>query len=170
MGLGKAGAIHAAKIGGLITIVLLSTYRVTDYFLTDEMTLNQLLGTLATDVIKVGIAIGASIAGASVLVALGFTVAIGPIVVVIVVGFITSSALGEIDQKFGITDRVIKGLDEMEANVNFHIERTKQEIQSATNDAIESVIDYAIESAKSIIINTARHHINKFFSTQPRVF
>lgn len=170
MGLGKAGAINAAKSGGIISIVLLTTYRVADYFLTDEVTLNQLLGTLATDVVKVGIATCASIGAASGLVALGFTVAIGPIVAVLVVGLLTSVALGALDKHFGITDRVIKGLDEMEGNVNYYIEKTKQNIQDTTNDAIESVIDYAIESAKLIIINTARHHIEKFLTTQPRVF
>ena len=170
MGLGKAGAINAAKSGGIISIVLLTTFRVVDYFLTDEVTLNQLVGTLATDVVKVGIATGASIAAASGLVALGFTVAIGPIVAVLVVGLLTSVALGALDVHFGITERVIKGLDEMEGNVNYHIEKTKQNIQNTANDAIESVIDYAIEYAKIIIINTVRHHIEKFLSTKPRVF
>lgn len=49
MGLGKAGAIHAAKAGGLLSVVLLSGYRVIDYFLTDQATLGQLIGTLSTD-------------------------------------------------------------------------------------------------------------------------
>ena len=44
MGLGKAGAIHAAKFGGILSVVLLSTYRVADYFLTDTATLSQLIG------------------------------------------------------------------------------------------------------------------------------
>ncbi|MEJ2756300.1 MAG: hypothetical protein P8104_10845 [Gammaproteobacteria bacterium] len=58
MGLGKAGAIHAAKSGGILSIVLLSTYRVADFFLTDNVTLNQLIGSLATDIVKVGLATG----------------------------------------------------------------------------------------------------------------
>ena len=62
MGLGKAGAIHAAKQGGIISVVLLTTYRVVDYFLTDEATLSRLVGTLATDIVKIGIATGVSIA------------------------------------------------------------------------------------------------------------
>ena len=129
MGLGKAGAIHAAKSGGILTVILLTVYRVADYFLTDEATLSQLLGTLATDVVKVGIATGASIAAASGLVALGFTVAVGPIIAVIVVGLLASAALGALDKKFGITDRVIQGIDEMGDNVNYYIEKTKQGIQ-----------------------------------------
>lgn len=73
MGLGKAGAIHAAKSGGILSVVLLSAYRAVDYFLMDQATLSQLIGSLATDVVKVGIAAGASIAAASATVALGFT-------------------------------------------------------------------------------------------------
>lgn len=65
MGIGKAGAIHAAKTGGILSVVLLSSYRLIDYFLTDQATLSQLIGSLATDVVKVGIATGASIAAAS---------------------------------------------------------------------------------------------------------
>lgn len=59
MGLGKTGAIAAAKQGGILTVVLLSAYRVVDYFLTDQATLSRLVGTLATDIVKVGIATGA---------------------------------------------------------------------------------------------------------------
>lgn len=36
MGLGKAGAIHAAKSGGIISVALLTAYRVADYFLTES--------------------------------------------------------------------------------------------------------------------------------------
>src|SRR5690606_29209178 len=86
MGLGKASAIHAAKSGGILSVVLLSVYRVSDYFLTDEATLNQLIGSLATDVVKVGVTTGASIAVASAVVGMGFTIAIGPIAAVVLVG------------------------------------------------------------------------------------
>lgn len=67
MGLGKAGAVAAAKQGGILTVVLLSAYRVVDYFLTDQATLSQLVGTLATDIVKVGIATAASIGAAVVM-------------------------------------------------------------------------------------------------------
>ncbi len=53
MGLGKYGAVQAAKGGGVLTIVLVTAFRVIDYFLTDSATLNQLIGTLATDVIRI---------------------------------------------------------------------------------------------------------------------
>lgn len=76
MGLGKAGAIQAAKSGGILSVILLSAYRIADYVLTDEATLSQLIGSLATDVVKVGIATGASIAAASALAGFGVTLAL----------------------------------------------------------------------------------------------
>jgi hypothetical protein len=87
MGLGRAGAVSSAKIGGIVSVVLLSTYRVADYFLTDQATLSQLVGSLATDVVKVGIATGASIIAATAIAGLT-TVAIGPILAVVVVGLV----------------------------------------------------------------------------------
>ena len=46
-----------------------------------------------------------------------------PIIAVIVVGLLASAALGALDKKFGITDRVIQGIDEMGDNVNYYIEK-----------------------------------------------
>jgi hypothetical protein len=153
MGLGKAGAVHAAKSGGILSIILLSTYRVTDYFLTDQATLSQLIGSLATDVVKVGIATGASIAAA---VAMGgFSIAVGPIFAVVVIGFGVSWALGVADEKLGITDRIIDGLDELGAGVQANIASVKKEV-------VDSVIDYAIESARRVVINTAQDYLQKY--------
>lgn len=170
MGLGKAGAIHAAKFGGILSIVLLSTYRVADYFLTDQATLSQLIGSLATDVVKIGIATGASIGAASLIVGFGFTLAIGPIAAVVVVGVVASMALGAIDAHYAITDRVIEALDELDENAISYIEKSKQNLKNSVNEITESVIDYAIDSARQIIINTAKYHLSKFFSARPRVY
>lgn len=170
MGLGKAGAIHAAKTGGILSIVLLSAYRVIDYFLTDQVTLSQLIGSLATDVVKVGIVTGAAIAVASGLVAAGFTVAIGPIFAVVFIGFVGSMVLSAIDIRYSITKTVIAGLDEMGDDINAYHKQIKKDAEKTANEAIDSVIDYAIESAQRVFINMARHHINKFLSRQPKVF
>ena len=133
MGLGRAGAIKSAKVGGILTIVLLTVYRVVDYFITDESSLSQLVGRLSTDIVKVGLATGASIAAAAVMG--GFTIAIGPILAVVVVGIGVSLALDELDEYFGITDRIIMGLDEMGDDVNSYIEKKKQVLVDVADDA-----------------------------------
>lgn len=170
MGLGKTGAINAAKSGGILTVVLLSAYRVADYILTDQATLSQLIGTLATDVVKVGIATGASIAVATALTSAGVVLAIGPLVAVIVIGLLTSVALNALDERYGITDKLITALDEISNNIGSRIENGKQQVSKAVNEATESVIDYMIESVQRMIINIARHQLEKFLSTKPRVY
>jgi len=170
MGLGKAGAIHAARSGGILSVVLLSAYRVADYFLTDEATLRQLIGSFATDVVKVGIATGASIAAASALVGMGFTIAIGPIAAVVIVGIAVSMALSAVDSHYGITDRVIAGLDELGQETQSYMERAKQNLQNGISEAGASAIDYALDSARRAVINTAKHQLDRFLSNRPRVF
>lgn len=117
LGLGARGAMHAAKTGGIVTVLLITAYRITDYLLTDDATLSRLIGTLSTDIVKVGIATSAAMAAASFVAGIT-TIAVGPIVVVIVVGAVVSWGLGEIDDRFGITDRLIAELDSIANDFN----------------------------------------------------
>lgn len=169
MGLGKVGAVNAAKSGGIISIVLITGFRVVDYFMSDTVTLNQLVGTLATDVVKIGIATGASIAAASAVVGFGVTIAIGPIVAVVVVGLAFNYGLNQLDIKYGITDRVIAGLDEIESDAKGFSLRVRREAEKSFNEAADSVIDYAVDSIRRIAINTIKNTLNKFLSGNTRV-
>lgn len=170
MGLGKIGAVNAAKSGGIISIVLITAFRVIDFFMSDTMTLNRLFGTLATDVVKIGIATAASIAAASAVVGFGVTIAIGPILAVVVVGVAFNYGLNELDKKYSITDRVVAGLDEMESNARALSNRFKQKATNSAGQLTESIIDYAVDSIKRIVINTAKNTLNNFLSSKPKVF
>ncbi|WNO08045.1 hypothetical protein [Teredinibacter sp. KSP-S5-2] len=164
MGLGKAGAIKAAKTGGILTIVLLTTFRVADYFLTDQATLTQLIGTLATDVVKVGISVGASIALASYVTGTTVTtLAIGPLVAVIGMGLLVSLALDGVDSQFGITKKVIAGLDELENSIKQNVNHTKAGVQRTVSEAVNSAIDYVVDSTTSFVVNWAKHRINRYY-------
>lgn len=121
------------------------------------------------DVVKVGIATGASIAAASGIFALGFTIAIGPIAAVVLVGVVTSMVLGFLDEHYGITDRVIAGLDDISEGIDSRIERAKEAFYKKANDLADSVFDYAVDSAKAILINTAKHTLDEFLSGRPRL-
>ncbi|WP_444931377.1 hypothetical protein ACJJIF_06245 [Microbulbifer sp. SSSA002] len=168
MGLGKAGAVAAAKQGGILTVVLLSAYRVADYFLTDQATLNQLVGTLATDVVKVGIATAASI-GAAVVMG-GFTLAVGPILAVVAVGFGVSMLLEYADNSLGITSRVIAGLDELEESANNYINNQKQRALNTAREAAGQIIDHAIDSVQTIAINWVRNKLGGYLSPVRRLW
>ena len=170
MGLGKAGAIHAAKSGGILTVILMTAYRVIDYTLTDKATLSQLIGSLATDVVKVAITTGASIAAASTLVAAGVTLAIGPIVAVIIVGIGVSMTLNALDNKYNITTRIIAGLNDTEGSLESYIKNTKLNLQKQLDDTASSIIDYTINESTKIFIDIAKHQLDRFLSSNPRIY
>lgn len=167
MGLGKAGAIKAAKQGGILTIVLLSAYRVVDYVLTDEATLSQLVGTLATDIVKVGIATGASIALAAAVGAATF--AVGPILAVVVMGIGMSMLLDHLDTEYKITERVVAGLDELGDDAKAYLERKKREVTNTANQAFDSVIDYAIDSVRTIAVKWIEDQLRQHLSPMLRI-
>ena len=168
MGLGKAGAIAGAKQGGILTVVLLTAYRVIDYFLTDQSTLSKLVGTLATDVVKVGIATAASI-GAATLAAGMTTIAIGPIVAVILVGVGVSILLEWTDNKLGITNHIIAGLDEVGLNVEQYLIQKRKQVVNAGRNAANQIIEQAIESAQVVAISWVKNTLNEYLSPSWRI-
>jgi len=91
----------------------------------------------------------------------GAVVAIGPLVAVIVIGVFVSYGLSKLDEHFGITDKVIAALDEIsEKSIQGIIEEKKAAIvhkgQQFADEAVESVIEYAMEKVESIAIHTFR--------------
>ena len=160
MGLGKSGAVAAARQGGILTMVLLTSYRVVDYALTDEATLSQLIGTLSTDVVKVGITTAASIATA--IFVGGFTLAVGPIAAVLVVGVGVSMLLEYADQSYGITDRVIDGIDELQSRTEKMLKDQKESAIEIASDAANSVLALVIDSARSVAINWVQRNLREY--------
>lgn len=166
MGLGKSGAVAAAKQGGILTVVLLSVYRVADHFLTDQATLSRLIGTLATDVVKIGIATGAAILVASS--AVMATFAVGPIIAVVVVGITVSALLEIADNRWGITNRIIAGLDEMGDSAESYLAQKKRQALNTAGEAIDEVIDYAVSSARTITVSWITKTLREYVSPFPR--
>ncbi|MGF1463208.1 MAG: hypothetical protein ACFB2Z_08575 [Maricaulaceae bacterium] len=167
MGLGKSAAVSAARQGGILTVCLLCVYRIADYFLTDEVTLSQLVGTLATDIVKVGITTGAAIVIASMNIVATF--AIGPIVAVVLVGFGVAMILELADRHLGITERVIASLDEMGDDVEQYIARKKREAVAYAGKALDDVINYAVESAREIAVTWIQETIQDYLQPFPRL-
>lgn len=98
---------------------------------------------------------------------MGFTLAIGAIAAV-VVGIGVSIALSALDEHYGITDRVIVGLDDISVNIVDQIEGAKQNLYREAGQLADSIFDYVIDSARAILIATAKHAIGKFLSGKPR--
>lgn len=167
LGLGRHAAVGAAKVGGVVSLVLISGYRIVDYALTDEATLSRLIGTLATDVVKVGLVVAASIGTA---IAVGTaTFAVGPILAVVAVGFGLTAILEGVDSHYRLTEKVIDGLDEMGADFNAYLQKRKEQALKQAGQIADSVIDYALESAQRTAIYMFNNAVDRLVPGRPRL-
>ncbi|YCO03256.1 hypothetical protein ACB087_22965 [Vibrio sp. VNB-15] len=142
---GPEAALNSIKSGGVITIILLSSYRVIDHFLGDKQTLSTLLGTIASDIIKVGLSsaaaaifvnFAASVAGVTV------TLSAGPILAAIVISSAVGLYLNKEDQDRGLTQKLIRSIDT-------YIDRINRNVKSE----IEEEHDTAIRRAHSMVFS-----------------
>ncbi len=113
MAVGPSGLKQAVKGGFVLTVVLSVGIELFDYFIRDEATLSHLLGTITSDIVKIGIS---SIAGAAAGLAVGSAAVVGsiaaaPLIAAIAIGVITGWALNEIDKRTGATKALIKAYE-----------------------------------------------------------
>lgn len=138
LGIGRAAVQHAVRSGGILTIQLVTAYRVVDYLLTDTYTLTQLVGRLATDVVKVGAVVGVSLAVEAGLAMVPWVASVAalPLAVVILAGFGTAMTLDYLDKQYGLTDRLIKELDSMEHAARENAASVAQSAKLAVGSAL----------------------------------
>jgi len=113
MAVGPKGIKDSIKSGFVLTVVLSVGIKIFNYFIRDTATLSQLLGTITSDILTIGIS---SIAAAVVGLAVGSTVVLGsiaaaPLIAAIAVGVITGFVLGKIDEKIGATRALINAYE-----------------------------------------------------------
>lgn len=98
------------KNGARLTICLTVPLTILECILKDHTTMSQVIGHVASDLIKVGIS---SLISAIVGLAVGsvITVAAIPIIVTIGVGILTGWALEAFDTQYGLTDKLVAALE-----------------------------------------------------------
>ncbi len=111
LAIGKLGVSNSIISGAKLTIFLTVPINVVKYLIDEQATLATLIGTVSSDLVKVGVsAVMGSIAAAAV--GTITTIAAGPLVAAIFVGVATSLLLDKIDSEFGLTDALIKLIDD----------------------------------------------------------
>lgn len=149
LGLGRYGALNAIKSSGILSLVLITTYRVFDYVMTDDATLTQLIGRLATDIMKIGIvtiaSIGAALVVAAATTAWGFFIGIGPLVAVLVVSSIATIVLELLDNHYGISEKVVAELEKFNLKAEEYFKNKKQDIVNATDMALNAISGNTLE-------------------------
>lgn len=107
----KSLAKGAARMSG-IAVVAFTALRVVEHIFSDnDPRLTELFGTIASDVVKFAIAAGAGfLAGAAV--AALTTVVAGPLIAAVIVGVGASIFLDRVDRKYGLTETLIRSVED----------------------------------------------------------
>ncbi len=110
MAIGQVGVRASVVAGARLTIFLVVPLNVINYLLNDHSSLSRLIGTIATDLLKVGAAsvVAALIATGTATVT---TIAAGPLIVAIGVGLFVGYSLDKLDKKFGVTDLLVSSIE-----------------------------------------------------------
>lgn len=139
--IGPKGIVKSAKAGFAVTFVICTAIEVLSYLFEDETSIAELLGTVSSDFIKIGLS---SAAGVIAGMAAGTSVVLGsaaaaPLLIAVAVGIATGIILNKIDERVGATQALIQcykklGMDlsnmRYEVNRNFnHLERNPQLIR-----------------------------------------
>lgn len=142
-GLGMKGLQGMAKGGFMLGIVVSGGIEVIDFLFKDEKTMADLFGGLGVEAVKGGLAALAGYAAAAAVGAVA-AVAVAPLVTMVLVGLISSIALNQLDNEFGIKNRVIevlKLLPEKTANGFYVIQQESATWVQAVRDAIAGRIN-----------------------------
>jgi hypothetical protein len=105
MGIGKMGIKHMVKSGARLTIYLTVPLSVLEVILSDEVTMSRLLGTVAANLVKVGLAAIAGAVIGVVSVMIFKTVAV-PVVLAIVISLAIGHTVDAIDKQYGLTQKI----------------------------------------------------------------
>ncbi|MFP1725844.1 PAAR domain-containing protein [Lonsdalea quercina] len=106
MAIGKYGLAKTVVDGTIVGLIYVSAVDTIDFFLNDETSLAEFMGTLATDVVKVGLS-SAVIWGTGYAVNAFLPFVLGPLAVVVFAGVGTAIILNALDKEYGITDKLV---------------------------------------------------------------
>ena len=154
LGIGKYGLAKSIIEGARLTFYVAAAYRTLDYILNDETSLAKFIGSLATDVVKLGIASVISWGAGSLVIAYVPFVAV-PLVVVVGFGLFAAWGLNKLDDKFGITDQVVAYL---EAAQQEFVEKAR-EVEKGILDLGSMYADKMLETGREVIVSEIKRYV-----------
>ncbi|PEH53277.1 PAAR domain-containing protein [Yersinia kristensenii] len=159
LGIGKYGLNNSIVQGARLTFYVAAAFRTLDYILNDEVSLAKFIGSLATDIVKIGIS--SIISGGTGTVIMAFTASVTmPIVLSVLVGFGAVYLLGVLDKKFGITDKVV----ELFESAQQEIVTKATEIQDGFIDILEMEVSNLLRKGVEFTQAELKKYIKKSIS------
>lgn len=165
LGIGKYGISNVIKEGGLLTIYVAAAYRTIDFILNDETSLATFIGSLATDVVKVGIVSGVSWAASSALSFLPFIV--GPLVVVVATSVLVTVILNSLDDKYGITEKIIDYIESAQQEFVSKAREFEGEVWDLGGMYVEGKLKKGAKVIEGEVMKYLKNSINDI---TPRIF
>ncbi|PEH53275.1 PAAR domain-containing protein [Yersinia kristensenii] len=164
LGIGKYGLNNSIVQGARLTFYVAAAFKTVDYIINDETSLTKFIGSLATDIVKIGIS-SAIAWGAGVGVgALTGGVAVN-LVVVVGVGLVVSIGLNYLDKKFGFTDKLVEYIESAQQEF---VEKAR-ELEADIWDIGAMYADNVLHKGKEIIEYEVRKYIRQNISELVRV-
>lgn len=112
MAIGSMGVGKTILKGTRLTIIITIPINIFNLIIKDDMTMQKFIGTTASDLAKIA-ASSVAASGAAYIAGAITTVAAGPLVAAIAVGIVVGIALNYIDDRYGLTDALIKKIEEL---------------------------------------------------------
>jgi len=168
IGIGKYGLAKTIIEGARLTFYVAAAYRTVDFLMNDETSLAEFIGSLATDMVKIGI--GSAIVWGVGLVLVTPWIAAN-LAIVVVVGAVASITLNALDDKFGITDKVgayIESAQQEFAN------KAREQIKDTERDLIDLGAMFAesmLKKGREVVVEQIQRYIrNDLMSIQRRLY
>lgn len=159
LGIGKYGLNNSIVQGARLTFYVAAAFRTLDYILNDEISLAKFIGSLATDIVKIGLS--SIISGGTGTVIMAFTASVTmPIVLSVLVGCGAVYVLGVLDKKLGITDKVVELLESAQQE----IVTKATEIQDGFIDILEMEVSNLLRKGVEFTQVELKKYIKKSIS------
>lgn len=168
VGIGKYGLAKTIIKGARLTFYVAAAYRTIDFLMNDETSLARFIGSLATDMVKIGIG-SAIVWGAGLVLVTPWIVA--NLAIVVVVGAVASITLNVLDDKFGITDKVVAYIESAQQEF---ANKAREQIKETENDLLDLGAMFAenmLKKGREVVVAQIRRYIrNDLMSIQRRLY
>ena len=127
--IGSLGIKNMAVRGSILTLFISVPLSILECFLSDHATMSAVIGTVASDLVKIGVTaiisalVGLAVGGVT-------TVAAAPIAAVIVIGLLSAAGLGWLDDKYRLTERLITELERLSEKIEKNVQNKMYDAQS----------------------------------------
>lgn len=155
LGIGKFGVKSTIVEGTIITFYFALAYRTIDYIMNDNTSLAEFIGSLATDVVKIGIVSTISWGAGALLTITPFV--IGPLVAVVIVGLGVSIALNVLDDHFKVTNKLVELIE----NAQQEFVDKAREIEDGFWDLGAMYLDGMLQTGRKFVIEETRKYLRE---------